>query len=429
MARVTSVSTVARRYASRTGPSGNTGTYINDTVGMTTSTLNRADIVRNPPGSSAVWRKPLPYFAELTSSDPGECMHSVTTIDGYTYVEEGKMGVNLTQPLFSINSNMLNAIFPTASDTDAAVIRARNNVADRVASFGESLAELIKTLNGLKDLASQVDSFIAAALKKDYNKVADSLGIPRKVRKHRRAVIRYNKMGLPTVSNAFLCWNFGLQPIISDMVALAIAMGEGKPLRIVGKGQYKTRANQKHNVGVSYSCAMPYSAVPYTVNFRRMQKAGVRVRLDYEVGIERLRDLTSFGLLDAPATVWALVPYSFLVDFVLPVSEVLRSLTATFGLTFKGGSATRYVRISDKFQNVVYPRVEQLAPFYSAVSMRGSVGDLDGMKMDRKVFYTDPNPVTLWVKDPLSAFSAATVFSLLGQRLGIAARLTKNLKI
>ena len=429
MARITSVGSLTRRYAVQKDASGAIArTFVNTTTSFTASTLNRADIVKNSPGSIAVWRAPLPYTAELTTSDPGECRHIVSYTNGKTFVEEGKMMVNTASPAFAITSKQLYTIFPSSADVDVAVIRARNNVADRVASFGESLAELIKTLDGLKDLASQIDSFIAAALAKDYNKVADSLGIPRKIRKHRRAVIRYNKLGVPTVSNAFLCWNFGLSPIISDMVSLAIAMGEGKPLRIVGKGQYKTRANQKHNVTISQTCTMPYAGVPYTVNFRRMQKAGVRVRLDYEVSIERLRDLTSFGLLDAPATLWALAPYSFLVDFVLPVSEVLRSLTATFGLTFKGGSATRYVRIGDKFQNVVYPRKDQVANC-ATLSMRGSVGDLEGMKMVRSVFTNDPNPVTLWVKDPLHAFSAATVFSLLGQRLGAASRVTKNLKI
>lgn len=427
MARITSVGSVVIRQMSRTNSAGGTGYYVNDAMAYTKSTLNRADIVRNPPSTSGSWRKPLPYNAELTMSACGDCYHEVTQ-DGFTYREIGKMGSNTTWPTFAITAAMLNGVFPSQSDQDAAVVRARNNVADRVASFGESLAELIKTLDGLKDLASKIDRFIIAATAKDYDAVADSLGIPRKIRKHRRAIVRYNKMGIPTVSNAFLCWNFGLFPIISDMVALAVAMGEGKPLRITGKGEYKTRANQKHNVPVSYELAIPYVGVPYTVNYLRMQKAAVRVRLDYEVSIERLRDLTSFGLLDAPATVWALVPYSFLVDFVLPVSEVLRSLTATFGLTFKGGSATRYVRISDSFQNVVYPRKEDIL-YCTHLNLRGSADDIEGMKMVRSVFETDPNPVTLWIKDPLSAFSAATVFSLLGQKLGAASRVTKNLKI
>lgn len=414
MTRVTSRSTVCSRKSTRSDYHGNIDrTYVDDTVGCVTQTLTRSDITINPAEVDG-WRKPSPYIATLTASDPGQ-IHAVVdyTNNRELYIESGKVGAWNSGPYFTVTESALKERFPTSSDVDASVILARNNVADRVASFGESLAELVQTLKSLAGLAGSIDSFIQAAMAKDYKRVADSLGIPRNARKHRRAVVRFNGMGIPTVANAFLCWNFGLSPIIEDMVALAVLMGSGKPLRITGKSLYRPRG-WKQQRSVTYTSQVPPTAFSYDINFIRKSEVGVATRLDYEVSLEALRNLTSYGLLDAPATLWALVPYSFLVDFVLPVSEVLRSMTATFGLSYKGGSATRFSKIDDKFVN---SKPDPDRPGMKCREFRLSVGDLHGVHMERIVFKTDPEPATLWIKDPISAFSAATVFSLLAQSL------------
>lgn len=412
------------RIASRLSSAVNSAYFLSHTgvkthvyggiVQYVSSSLNRSDVTRNAKDASG-WRKPSAYQAIYTSAAAGDIYARVHQPFNQRYVvEEGKPQANTNYPAYTITEGYLNGFLPPQNDIAQATIKARNNVADRIASFGESIAELMKTLSNLKDLASQVDKFITAALAKDFNAVADALGIPRRVRKHRRAVMRYNKLGIPTVSNAFLCWNFGLSPIVSDMVALAIAMGQGKPLRIVGKALVP-RETGEQPVTIVRPGGLAHGGTGYKAYFRETRRSGTYVRLDYEINIEELRQLTSYGLLDAPATIWALVPYSFLVDFVLPVSEVLRSLTATHGLTFKGGTATRFVTIDRRYSNVV-PNKDTRFEIWK--DLRFSVPDLRGVKMDRSVFSSDPNPVTLWVKDPFGAFEAATVFSLLGQKLG-----------
>ena len=213
----------------------------------------------------------------------------------------------------------------------------------------------MQTVQSLGALAKQVSLFLDAAASKNYGGVARSLGLSPSSRKHRRAVKRFKQLsirhlGVPTVSNALLCWNFGLQPIISDMVALAILIGEGKNLRVVGKG---THARSKTKRVVPYDFVVPYggTSAPYTVRLNEVVEEGVYVRLDYEVSIEGLRQLTTYGLTDAPTTLWAVAPYSWLVDFVLPVSEVLRSLTATIGLQFLSGTATRWVKCKNTYHS------------------------------------------------------------------------------
>lgn len=412
--RITSVGSVSQYFADRYSYAGVSTPYLDTVKGITISTLKRSDIVKNP-DNGAGWRRPSPYDVILTASEPGRCEIWMDNPNNKRYLRNmGGCNPNAESTAFNITEKYLDSVLPKQGDIDIAVIKARNNVADRVASFGESLAELMKTLSGLGSLASQINEFLIAVSKKDYPKVADSLGIPRRSRKHRRAVIRYNKLGIPTVSNAFLCWNFGLKPIISDMVSLAILMGQGKPLRVVGKGMYARESGNYQNLHPT-PCMVSYVGSAYTVYQFQVHRSGTYVRLDYEMSFERLRDLASYGLLDAPATLWAIMPYSFLVDFVLPVSEVLRSLMATFGLDFKGGSATRFVTVDRKYAYSTPPKDTSSLKVHKFVV---KVDKMKGLRMKRTVFITDPNPVTLWLKDPLSAFSVATVFSLLGQKLG-----------
>lgn len=409
--RTTSSATLAIRYGVQKQSGLVTRTFVNDAVGITTSTLTRSDVVVNPIRSDG-WRKPSPYSAVFSTAEPGYHHMELLLPSGKAFETYGKINPNNSTAAFTVSPASLSALMPLPSDIDKAVIKARNNVADRVASFGESLAELKQSLSGLGTLASQVDQFVVSALKKDYKGVAKSLGIPHRSRKHRRAVTRYNNLGVPTVSNAFLTWNFGLAPIISDMVSLAILMGESKPLRVVGKGLFP-RENGKERT-FTQTCVQPWSGVGYQVNFRRKLSSGTYVRLDYECSFERLRSLTAYGLMDAPATAWALVPSSWLIDFVIPVGEVLRSLTATFGLTFRGGTATRFVSDNRKFS---YCNPPSLSNGQIWKQFHIEAPDHSGKAMERTVFKDEPNPVTLWVKDPLSAFSVSAVFSLLGQKL------------
>lgn len=407
MTRVTSTSSLVPNVVKRTSASGTIRYYTNSVTTLVPSTLTRSDITRNPRDAEG-WRQPTAYSASVVNKD------QVRVIARLGYGSEvWDLDIPMSYPKTSTP-------LPTTADINIAVIKARNAVADRVSSFGESLAELSQSVSGLAKLASQVDSFIASALRKDYKGVARHLGINPKSRKHRRATVRFSKLA-PNVGNAFLCWNFGLSPIIGDMVALAILMGAGKPLRVTGVGLHG-RQNGNPVLTSTGVQSFPYvSGSGCETVCQNRTFVGTKVHLDYTVSIEALRQLTSYGLMDAPATVWALAPYSFLLDFVLPVSEVLRSLTATFGLAFKGGSATRFSRCVSKY---MYTKLHPLAGA-STLDWRPDGSDRVELNMVRTVFKSDPNPVTLWLKDPFDAFEAATVFSLLAQRLAPSLKPTK----
>lgn len=408
--RSTTVNFSVMRYATM---SWNTTTNVlkNDVLTYEGFRLDRSDVLRTEGPIVAEWRPPLPYFARSWGAD---CMdidfqcHSPGS-PVVTYVARGKLGIHTATPTLQVTEEEIKSYMPSANDISASVIIARNNVADRAASFAESFVEAKKTIFGLGENARKIDTFLARAVRKDWRGAAKALGIRPADRRHKRAVDKLKATG-ETVSNAWLYYNFGIAPIVSDMVSACILLGGLWNFRVTGKTVFLTSGSSDV---VTVKRAIGY--VPGNVAFDQVTniRAGVHTRLDYELRNSYLQGFAKFGVTDVAQAAWAVVPHSFLVDFVLPVSTVLRSLTATLGLDWKGGSSTPFVQIDKRTANArVVDLGTSILDTFSAIDTKVSA-----RMMDRKVYQEEPNPVTLWLKDPFDVFKAVTSFAVLGQRL------------
>ena len=133
------------------------------------------------------------------------------------------------------------------------------------------------------------------------------------------------------------------------------------------------------------------------------------VFLVYGIANPVLAELSSLGLVNPLEIVWEVVPYSFVVDWFVPVSGWLSALTADSGFSFITGgySATTTVvyqgsRISQN--NPLFPerQVEVSPP-----AMRGRF-----FKFKRSCYANSPVP-GIYVKNPLSLTHVANAMSLL----------------
>lgn len=406
--RETSAEVLVQRYATLDTPWG-LNTYVNSTFSMVQNKGVRADIIKSPAALAGEWRDPTPYFATFSGAD---CIlvdvESKVDWAGYTYRNIGKLGSNSTQPTIVVGPEELLAGLPTDSHVNQAVIKARNNVADRAASFAESFAEAKQTVQSLGAMAKSLDNFLVAASKKNWKQAARSIGVKPGSYQYRKTVRRLQGAA-GTVGNAWLGFNFGIAPIISDMVSTCILLGGEWSFRVTGSTVLIT---SKGRTQVPQLGALGFQ--PGTVHWVLNQQinSGVQCRLDYELDSKLLAGFAKFGVSDVVQLGWALVPHSYLVDFVLPVSEVLKSLTATMGLTYKGGSATRFCQIDRSSTDCHF--VPSGSRLVSATFLDARV---KGRKMIRETFETEPNPIDLWIKDPLEVFPVATVLAVLGQRL------------
>lgn len=364
-----------------------------------------------------IWRPPLPYTSSWLSDAvvTGSCI--LRSKPG-TY--HPRREVTTERLLWSgynrdvwVTDTELAAIKPGQTTIDASIIKARNTVAGRVAGFAESMAELRKTVASLGSAAKAVDQFLLYAVQRKWGKAARALGVSAADPRAKRAAKKAQKAG-GDMGSIFLAYAFGVSPIISDMVSLCVLLSGQWSIRVSGKA---THLSVKDTV--QSSVTLPGSG-GYGMSFvlkgqqTLKREAGAFTRLDYEVDSTILRDFAAFGVSDVVQVGWAVTPYSWLVDFVLPVSEVLRSLTATIGLTFKGGSTTTFWSV-DKAVRDIYPVANSTS--YVVESYSASDALAVRREMNRTVHASEPNPVNLWLKDPFQAFQAAASMSLLAVKL------------
>ena len=409
MTRVTDTLGFQRTYITRTNTvTGEMQVFWDSDVQTVAERFNRADVTRNQK-TDGQWRAPSSYFAYNEVFLTPASYHAIWKVplsnDVWDITYSGISTLYTT-----VRADILNASYPSPNDQERALVYALNNVADRKASFAESLAEMAKTISELGDAARKIDNFILRAARKDWVGCAMALGLTPKSREVVRTVDRLRR-STGTMASAWLQYNFGIKPIVNDMVSMAAFLsdeGAHHKLRIVGKGRvavdFEDVTSYTQMGGTSFGIPPVYGHVTMK------RKGGTYVRLDYEIPNTFLRELGVFGLYDVPQAAWAVVPYSFLADWVLPVSEILKAYTASVGLNFKGGTVTQFAHVEkhlDLMEMVGgFPEQEDFVPAKGI-----------GRVMNRYVYASDPKPTGFWIKDPFDAWKTVTSLALLVSRI------------
>lgn len=130
---------------------------------------------------------------------------------------------------------------------------------------------------------------------------------------------------------------------------------------------------------------------------------GMFVRLDYEPSNSFLQTATRVGLTNPAEIAWELLPFSFVLDWALPIGDWLSALDASLGWDFKSGSVSTLRRNRTA--------INSFASFnrYSG-SWEGSSVKLE---FNRTVYGSSPIPYPPRLKNPVSLGHAANGLSLL----------------
>lgn len=129
-----------------------------------------------------------------------------------------------------------------------------------------------------------------------------------------------------------------------------------------------------------------------------------KVSLSYYVSNSGLRAASKVGLTNPAVIAWELVPFSFLLDWLVPVGNWISALGAADGLTFKGGTMTRTGRTR---QNVT---LEGRGGRFKASGKGVAVST--SFLMERTVYLQSPRPVVHY-KNPFSVGHALNALALL----------------
>lgn len=261
------------------------------------------------------------YYNRVARTSPGGFTDGNYTSPNWAFQLKDEMGIS------SINS-------PPDFDNherNEAVTKSLNKLADSKANVGENLATFGETVrlfaNPIKGLVSLI------------KKVREDKSMFPLLDKSYRAIYRE---GLDKrIAGQYLAYVYGLKPLMQDIFSLAEFLKEQAqgPLLLSSRASARRElsATDKYQVNGSYGRGENWHSI------HGSGRTNVSLTAKLSDQFSGTRAINQLGLLNPASLVWELVPFSFAVDWVLPIGPVLQALTATAGLDFVDGSVSRRV--------------------------------------------------------------------------------------
>lgn len=285
-----------------------------------TGQSGRFDHTKNVPrdiGGGVMFRSPSSYIRAAVNTEwiPGAWerdydtgLYTKRVDEGYPFSSGTAKGTNLS-PIF--NPAYVNIDLNTVHMLEVKVL---NLLGDSKASLGIALAEATSTADMLAKRSSELWLALRAAKQRDWRQVWNRLGLPTGTRLTRSPAELYKE------------WHYGWQPLMRDINEIYNLLSEKlEPAFLMSA--------EKHNVDELQKAGSLENGVTGDASAHRVHAVKLWAKLDSS----RARAANQIGLANPLAIGWELVPYSFVVDWGVPVGNVLAALTATNGLTFVGG--------------------------------------------------------------------------------------------
>lgn len=266
---------------------------------------------------------------------------------------------------------------PTQNNRNKAVTEALNNLADQKANIGENLATFLQTVRLIKDPLS--------LLTRGLRSVHANKSFRPFLRQSARDLRR--KGPLTAAAEEYLKYVYGWKPLMQDIYGIIelSKQGSSRPLLLHAKSSTLTQQ------GVDYT----YDNYSHACKTRLVVNATDRTncKLWYRIDPDHatLRALNQLGLVNPLALAWDLVPFSFVLDWVLPIGSTLNALTAPAGLRFVDGSLSRRVTASGPYLHWSY-LFEGNFPTYSVGAHAQATGTFTYNGYTRERLLSSPLP-------------------------------------
>jgi hypothetical protein len=289
-----------------------------------------------------------------------------------------------------------------------AEIAALLKLKDQKINLAQAFAERQQTVNLIGDTAGRIARSLMALKKGDIRKAAEALKVkpPKRVPKGKYAKDR--------MSNEWLALQYGWNPLLNDVYGGAEALAEkdmAEPNRYIVTVKAGKKAKDSRRV-VKDGGRLSDDYLNYRqIGLSRM-KYGVRVSLSYVEDNTFTAEMASLGLTNPALLAWELMPWSFVVDWFLPLGNWISAMDATLGWNFKGGHYTTLEEVTHRrfYRTREWKLLDGLKkPRYSAISFDEIVSERYGY---RGVYSSSPIP-KITIKNPLSTTHALNALALL----------------
>lgn len=227
---------------------------------------------------------------------------------------------------------------------DKARMKARALLNQSAGSAAVTLAEINKTASLIADTARTLASAYSYLRHGNLGGFATAVGITVPKRRIRAFYQRTHPPGGLTAAqiqqhaaSAWLQYTYGWRPMINDVYTQAenlanyLYKNQGIVHEVIGKAsEFKVARSEQ-------------LFAPGTWKHTKLvtTRESARVTVRYKMSMDQSQFLNVFGLQNPMLIAWEVVPFSFVVDWFLPVGSFLESLTATAGLDFHSGAESQ----------------------------------------------------------------------------------------
>lgn len=358
--------------------------------------LVKSDITHNP--VLAGWRPPSGYSVVDRTK--------VAAVGSYGNTQKYDYGYGET---YNEYSGVLD--FPMPSDTFVPVsgdepyrrlvTKCLLKVADSKINIAQSIAERQQTISMIGSRVTSLYRGYRDFRRGQFRNAAKHLGI--KPPKTPRGVGKGS-------ANHWLEYQYGWMPLLSD-----IHGGYSELTKRPRDQGYKFKVTGR-DTSPSYYHLRPSGSFG---DYNRTEVLEVeytsQLILWYEVRLEMAARLASVGLTNPATIAWELTPWSFVVDWMLPVGDYISALTADTGVDFLSGSFTERTHSNRTWTYTPIPPYRETGwgPPSTVTPNGGGVTMLSIRSMRRNTIRTSPRPSLPQLKNPLSLGHTLNAIALL----------------
>lgn len=225
--------------------------------------------------------------------------------------------------------------FPKNSVLNSLKIQLLGELHEHDVNLAVAYAERTATADLVKGTATKLYKGARALKKGNFSEAARHLGLPRSgLRKDHKGKWRRTNFTRDEFSQKWLEFSYGWVPLYNDMYGSLVAADKAlakEPFRL-------TPAVKQAHYGETISYSVKAGGGPYDdakadlieqIHVKQVMKIACNVRVDNPA----LATVQSVGLTNPALVAWELVPFSFVIDWFLPIGSWLTAIAPLIGIT------------------------------------------------------------------------------------------------
>lgn len=343
--------------------------------------------------ANGVWKPDNPYFVSIERLKPPQGSPYLTLV----WIPTGDKS-----EYYGGDADCLWGSVPYLEPTQAerssmrdwALLRCREKIQDQKVNLSVFFAERAQSLGMIGDAVSRIAKAYRNVKRKNFKKAFEDLRCKPSKRLNAKKTSAQNWLEL----------QYGWLPLVSDIYGAAQEIERSWKERTKKPTYYSVSASRSWSNGDTYQTGLVGMKV------KRQGTYKCRVKITYTVDYQASQFLGRIGLTNPLSILWEKTPFSFVVDWALPIGRFLNSLDATLGCNFVGGSNSGTTQCTTEYDRDGTTDVGNFRYIWKYFGMSGQF-----FKYERGAEGGLPAITLPQFKDPSSTAHCANALALLVQ--------------